>query len=387
MATRFRKTVTLIPGIRMNISKSGVSYSFGPRGSTVSFGKRGTYVNVGIPGTGLSKRMRLDSPAPRRRAAATRKTVKEQEIDHRGELPMLNKDYEEIINIHARTKGPMERPTFQPKKFPVPKPKNSVLAAYPRNHIVIGAFIIFSAVVLLGALLSISSEVAGAFLILVYTGIYFGYKYNNRLNYQDALESWEEAKEEFEQKQKRLQAIFRLPPSAVLDYCEELLDGILSDLDWPRETLVSYEMVCDDAVMLDVDLPEIEDMPMASWTTNDKGTRLIKNEHSETKVRKDYMTHIHGVGCFLVGEVFRTLTNIEKVVVSGFSQRIDRSSGALLDVYLYSVAIAREDWKKVNFSRIAQIDPVELLGSFEMRRNMTKTGIFKPVEPFEQIGL
>lgn len=54
MAFRFRKSVKIAPGIRLNFSKSGVSTSIGGRGATVNFSKRGTRVTAGIPGTGLS---------------------------------------------------------------------------------------------------------------------------------------------------------------------------------------------------------------------------------------------------------------------------------------------------------------------------------------------
>lgn len=70
MGFRFRKTVSLGKGVRLNFSKSGVSTSVGPRGASVSFGKRGTYANVGIPGTGISYRKRLDSPAAKRGGAS-----------------------------------------------------------------------------------------------------------------------------------------------------------------------------------------------------------------------------------------------------------------------------------------------------------------------------
>lgn len=54
MAFRFRKSVKIAPGIRLNISKSGVSTSIGRRGATVNVSKRGTRVTAGIPGSGLS---------------------------------------------------------------------------------------------------------------------------------------------------------------------------------------------------------------------------------------------------------------------------------------------------------------------------------------------
>ncbi|MBN1087304.1 DUF4236 domain-containing protein [Erwinia aphidicola] len=70
MGLRFRKSISIIPGVRLNLSGSGASMSVGPRGASVSFGKRGTYANFGLPGTGLSYRTRLDraSSSSRQRA-------------------------------------------------------------------------------------------------------------------------------------------------------------------------------------------------------------------------------------------------------------------------------------------------------------------------------
>ena len=51
---RFRKSVKIMPGVRLNLSKSGVSTSFGGRGATVNVGKRGVRSTLSVPGTGLS---------------------------------------------------------------------------------------------------------------------------------------------------------------------------------------------------------------------------------------------------------------------------------------------------------------------------------------------
>lgn len=53
---RFRKTITILPGVKINLSKSGVSTSVGGKGATVNIGHGKKTVNVGIPGTGLSYR-------------------------------------------------------------------------------------------------------------------------------------------------------------------------------------------------------------------------------------------------------------------------------------------------------------------------------------------
>lgn len=55
MGFRFRKSIKLAPGVRLNITKKGISsVSVGKRGATVNVGKKGTRGTVGIPGSGLS---------------------------------------------------------------------------------------------------------------------------------------------------------------------------------------------------------------------------------------------------------------------------------------------------------------------------------------------
>ena len=54
MGFRFRRSFRVFPGLRLNLSKSGVSTSIGTRGAWFTIGPNGTRATVGIPGTGLS---------------------------------------------------------------------------------------------------------------------------------------------------------------------------------------------------------------------------------------------------------------------------------------------------------------------------------------------
>lgn len=55
MGFRFRKIISLAPGVRINLSKSGASTSIGGRGATVNVGTSGKKtVTLGVPGTGMS---------------------------------------------------------------------------------------------------------------------------------------------------------------------------------------------------------------------------------------------------------------------------------------------------------------------------------------------
>jgi hypothetical protein len=64
MAFRFRRRVSIIPGLRVNLSKSGASLSLGHRGAWLTIGPRGQRVTVGAPGTGLYWTEKIPPSAP-----------------------------------------------------------------------------------------------------------------------------------------------------------------------------------------------------------------------------------------------------------------------------------------------------------------------------------
>jgi hypothetical protein len=56
---KFRKRIKIAPGVNINLSKSGVSGTFGGKGASVNVGKNGVYANTGIPGTGIYDRQKI----------------------------------------------------------------------------------------------------------------------------------------------------------------------------------------------------------------------------------------------------------------------------------------------------------------------------------------
>jgi Protein of unknown function (DUF4236) len=62
MGLRYRKSITIVPGVRLNVSHRGVGYSVGGKGLRVSKGADGRVRRtVSIPGTGLSHTTTLGS--------------------------------------------------------------------------------------------------------------------------------------------------------------------------------------------------------------------------------------------------------------------------------------------------------------------------------------
>ena len=66
MALRFYRRVRIIPGLRVNLSRSGPSVSIGGRGAWYTIGPRGRRATVGLPRTGLFWTEHAPQVAPRR---------------------------------------------------------------------------------------------------------------------------------------------------------------------------------------------------------------------------------------------------------------------------------------------------------------------------------
>jgi Protein of unknown function (DUF4236) len=54
MTLRFRRSIRMLPGLRLNLGKRGASVSLGDRGAQVTMGHGQLRETVGLPGTGLS---------------------------------------------------------------------------------------------------------------------------------------------------------------------------------------------------------------------------------------------------------------------------------------------------------------------------------------------
>lgn len=79
MPIRFRRTFHILPGVRINISRGGISTTIGPRGAHLTFDKRGVRQTVGLPGTGLSESSYIVKNEP---SSETHKETQEAAQEH-----------------------------------------------------------------------------------------------------------------------------------------------------------------------------------------------------------------------------------------------------------------------------------------------------------------
>lgn len=406
MAFRFRKSVKILPGVRVNFSSKGASLNLGPRGSSLSIGKQGIYSNTSIPGMGISFRKKISNNVRNERVLKQQRLSEQQTMvsvvlsllddgniiykDENGNFldrkivtklwqqksDMLKNwletkseeinDIDLITTIHHDMPIPHNEPQFEEEEFDIEEPIE------PKKINIKKPFF-------LKFLFSPSSKqkyqddlekVENDFI-------------NSTNKFQEELELWKKEKEEFEQVQNELKVNFSSLIRTDINIMSEYLEKVLQSLDWARETLVSYDInISTNSVYIDVDLPEIEDIPQKTATIAATGKKLNIKKKTEKQLRLEYATHIHAIALRVAAYTFATLPSIELIVISGYSQRLDKSTAHKNDEYLYSIKFNKSDFSKLNFEKIELIDPIKAFDNFENIRSMTATGIFKVVEPF-----
>ncbi|WP_240724620.1 DUF4236 domain-containing protein [Halomonas borealis] len=171
-----------------------------------------------------------------------------------------------------------------------------------------------------------------------------------------------------------------------LEAMEQTLRERLEEVDWPRETVIDFDLGSDiSTIAVDIDLPGEEEMPDRYWTMTAKQIRLTPRRLSDTRQRELYRDHVHGIAFRMLGAVFARLPAVQETKVSGYRQITDPATGGERDQYLFSVKVTREQWSRIHFDRLDQVDAVAAMEAFKLRREMTKTGIFRDVEPFRLV--
>jgi hypothetical protein len=390
MALRFRRSIKLAPGLRLNLSGGGASLTVGPRGASVNFGSRGAFLNSGIPGTGLYSRSRLGG-APSRPAAQPGKvsvtaTIRVEDdgtvkyLDASGQplndyltnlakrqqgakikemlaetSERINAEVEGLGRLHHFTPRPDETPTRPRREFDKRQPQPPVARK-------IG---------LLARLLGKRAEIE------------VDNAENERLFAVD-LSKWKREKALFERLEDEESKKFDQMLRTDTNFMQQVLEDNLQDIAWPRETLVSFEVQnAGKSVALDVDLPEIEDLPRKVTTVPERGYKLNVKELKGKALQELYARHVHGIGFRIMGEVFATLPTVEEVTLSAFTQRDAPDTGQRSDTYVYSVRVKRGDWMRINFKNLPAVDVVGSFEPFTLRRKIARNGAFEAIIPFD----
>ena len=103
MGLRYRKQIKLLPGVKLNISKSGFSTSIGKPGNTLNVSSRGVKSTVGIPGTGLSYSQMLTKGRRRSRSGgASRQNKRALREEFKAKYGLKDSEVDRLIRLYRK---------------------------------------------------------------------------------------------------------------------------------------------------------------------------------------------------------------------------------------------------------------------------------------------
>ena len=323
---RFRKSIKVTKGVKLNLSKGGASFTVGS-GLPVSLnvGTKGAYLNWSIPGTGVYDRVRLDKVLKEKlggvlgfgTAAAEEEEPEEKSTKKTGTKAAAKKSSATKTTAKPTSKKTASART-ETKKEPA-RPSDEEMNAIAQQIALVNIH---------RQALDVSKKASGT------------------LNADEA---------------------------------EAQIEAWLSESEAPIEFSVQPEVIeSKGAVMIYLDLPEIEDMPQDKLAELADGTIKIKKKTKKEQV-EDYRTCVFGLGEYVASHVFAEVPQAKKVVVSAYTQRRSEKTGELLDVFIYSVVFSRGDFTKDYQDK----DPYEFCQKLPSRFYVLASGVMKEIVPFE----
>lgn len=435
MGFRFSKRISICKGVNLNVSKSGVGISLGVKGASISIGSRGTYLNTGIPGTGISYRQKITSSSNSNQGSSNIMeydfppgSTFQFKIDNDGNETFLLLDssgrpfsndylakkikksplYKEIVEKARKEKNDYKQKQnddivyiykLTPKIISVDDviKERDDLSSVQQNYYNVRAFTEPQ------PRYTNFYEEANAFAkATVKTRMFWKKKEfireatNKKMDelYKIAMAEWTARHDEFylneNQIKKEKDAEFKkeydcmiaernktyeqiLNPS--FDYLQETVSYVLSQIQLPVDFSIDYA-VSDKCIELDIDLPEIENLPQTTSSILQSGKLSIKKK-SVTELNKDYATSVVGMSFFFAGILFNISPAIEKISIAGYTQRVSKKTGNVEDQYIYSVTYIRDIFSKLN---ISNIDPLEAIDNFDHTINISSKYELKTID-------
>ncbi|WP_291104406.1 MULTISPECIES: DUF4236 domain-containing protein [unclassified Flavobacterium] len=425
----FRKRIKIAKGLNLNLSGSGLSMSAGVRGASATFGKNGTYMNTGIPGTGLYKRTKVSSNSNDNISSLSNNSKNQQDeinvnirLDEKG-IPVLivedkngrilsdeslirkikksdsykkvvydltesrknsiDEETEKFINIFKYTPeiitenifqtelDNLKPKTYNVKKFDIIKPEIEL----------------------------IKSDLE----IIAKKNIKKVFFWKNKKMRQDFVDEnlqktfkektneWESKNKEFNENEKYTKDTkdkeylaeylkIKNELEKILlgdnDYIESKIESIIGEITLPVEFTLDYKYL-EQNLKINLDLPEIEHMPTEKASLLSSGKISIKNK-SQKELKQEYSQCVSGIAFFLAGTFYNISPKITNIIVSGYTQRLNKLNGKAEDQYIYSIKFTREIFSSLN---IKAINSLEAFGNFENNLNVSTNFEFKTVNP------
>ena len=187
-----------------------------------------------------------------------------------------------------------------------------------------------------------------------------------------------------------MDARFREEYRSSKEYLEQALSGSpvfieSTSAEWLANIEVPFEISAQleyregsKTLFVDLDLPEIEDLPSEEAIQLKNGDLRMKSKSQKT-LRAEYAKCVFGLAVYISSNLLCISPCIAGLTISGYTQRRD-SEGNVRDDYIYSIAFTRDIFEQ---TKCSEVDPEEFCMRFKNRCNKTKTDIFGVIKPYD----
>ncbi|WP_102337816.1 DUF4236 domain-containing protein [Collinsella provencensis] len=403
MGWRLRKSIKVAPGVRLNLSKSGVSTTVGKKGLSFNIGKRGVYRNVSIPGTGLYRRDKIGSgSAKKSRSKSTGRTPQNSSRTKGVETISRKPDSKPLSTSREEREGQLHPSSAMEGLWlsvaglsTVDSLKREIDALQPERYV--PSDFLKSAPSLETLEECLSREADDAVKERAFWKVYRlkdeYVKAHAEERYEELYSAWEQERNEFfeaeserersaneqfikeceEQKQRLRSRI-----DGDLEYVYPEIQAMLRGLDVPFSQNLKCTSTCESGmVSIDIALPPAFVFPTTERLVRKDGT-VKEKEKTQKSMREEYAQYVFNLVAYIAARTFDVSPSMEEVACSAHALR-ENKFGNYSDDYLLSVVFARETvCEAVRSNDSAE----ELCLASENRCNVTKTKIFKAIEPF-----
>lgn len=424
MGFRFRKSVKIAPGVKLNLSKSGGSLSIGGRGATANISSKGVRSTYTIPGTGISyvtqvstrKNQRADYSQGSNRAIY-RELIKQQKAEEKlRALQDASEAYsdfqhktESLSNIlKEREKQPFNwneatasRGKYQSKSYILDKfiePKHNFSENMLRKELQSNKqakfYVTFSILGLSFILLFQGFEV---FLtVLVLAAISYALeqsrfirecekhlptrvreeteKFDRRrqkeykqhlerveLNREEHLKSEKEKEKKWNKEEQYRVRLKSAVSFGDLEVLAKLLEIELSNEILPIPLVFDIEFISINTVRLLMELPEPDVVPDTRLRLTKTG-RLSERAMSQKDRYTIYSNICTGLALRLIYETFRVVHCVEKVELQGLTERINLADGHSESMSSLEIQISRLDFGQLKLDTLDSLSAIASLG-------------------------
>lgn len=339
MGLNFRKSITLLKGVKLNLSKSGPSLSFGRSGLRQSINLKGqARTSVGIPGTGIyyTKSTNVKKLAKQGKEKLEELTSKKKgKGEEQAALPAA-------AGAAATAKGAKGAKTTKAapaKAAPAVNPdleQNQQLVAEFEERI--------------EAVKSVHKQ-------------------------SDGYIDWEVIKKGAGNNKELVPFAESVLAGNIDSYFKVIAEaGPFDDL---LEYGSSFEVGTDDPSMLEIEFRVMSDkvIPENKLSLKANGD-LVEKPFTKTEYYELVQDYVASTILRVARDSFALLP-IQKVIIHAVDYKLNTATGNEDEITIVSVKIKRDALMTINFERI---DPSDCLGGFEINEKFKKTSGFAPVD-------